>query len=152
MIKSVMKITNLHSHTHIYSFTVEGCNLVTIVTSTALRTSEPDRLKHLLLDFKTTMCMIRRAGGRAVSRNSVEISQNIFCAMETHQICVERRRGCNLPQMKTWNKQISYFHHVFHLVFVCLKFNWHSFNYVVSLCPLLLERFNGTQLENLRLS
>ncbi len=40
---------------------------------------------------------------------------------------------------------MSYFHHVLHVV--RLKFVWSSFNYVVLLCPLLLQRFNGTWLE-----
>ena len=50
---------------------------------------------------------------------------------QKHQICVERWGDCNLPQINTWNK------HKCHISISC-------FNDIISLCPLLLQWFNGT--------
>ncbi len=40
--------------------------------------------------------------------------------------------------------EMSCFHHVLHVVFHRLSFDWSSFNDVISLCPLLLWWFNGS--------
>ncbi len=41
---------------------------------------------------------------------------------------------------------MEYFHHVSYMIFHHLRFGWRTFNYVILLCPLLLQCFNGTQL------
>ncbi len=55
-----------------------------------------------------------------------------------HRICVERWGDRNLPHINR----------VFYIVFHRFRFDWRSFNYVTLLHPLLLQRFNGTRLEN----
>lgn len=44
--------------------------------------------------------------------------------------------------LQTW-LEMSYFHHVFYMVFHCLSFDCHSSNDVISLCPLLLHRLEN---------
>lgn len=37
------------------------------------------------------------------------------------------------------NKQMPHFHHVFHIDFHHLRFDWHPFNYIASLYPFLQQ-------------
>lgn len=64
---------------------------------------------------------------------------------KNHQMCVD----CNVPKMNTWNKHQCNIIIMFSTQFsIVLRFDWHSFNDIISLLPLLLQCFNGTWLEN----
>lgn len=62
-------------------------------------------------------------------------------------ICVEQRRAWNLLQINTCtNRNV-----MLTSCFLCLRFDWCSYNCVISLHPLLLQGFDGTRLWIYRL-